>query len=90
LTKQDNVLAALHGIAQDFQESLDEKLVYGLWRGQLVEEMTWFYDWSDREPGCNQAPSWSHPSWSRVKAATLVERGDLPWHRGGNQQTSGG
>jgi hypothetical protein len=41
LTQGDDVLVALRGISLQFEEMLKDRLIFGLWKGRLLEDLAW-------------------------------------------------
>ncbi|KAF2821373.1 HET-domain-containing protein [Ophiobolus disseminans] len=60
MTKEDDMLVAIQGIAQQFGHALGDQLVAGLWHSRLLEELCWFKLFAVKAP----RPKWRAPSWS--------------------------
>ena len=63
MTKESDVLVALTGIAEEVGSVISDRLVAGLWRARLIEEMCWGSWTLNRRPVVWRAPSWS---WASV------------------------
>lgn len=73
LSKEQDKLVAILGIAQDFGQALGDELVAGLWKSRLLEELCWLrkslpFDRKDPGPSKWRAPTWSwasnnHRAW---------------------------
>lgn len=63
LTKGNDKLVALSGIAKDFGDVSEDELVAGLWKNRLIEELCWLKLelTSDSFP---KVTKWRAPSWS--------------------------
>lgn len=77
LTNVDDILAALRGIAQEFEELLYDKLIFGLWKGRLVHDLAWYCH--ARRYGA-KPPTWPAPTWSWVKIAGVIKRDPFSLH----------
>jgi hypothetical protein len=74
LTKGDDVLPAIHGIAQDVAEAMQDEMVVGLWKGRLIQELCWNVSYvSSPRP----RPSLEVPSWSWISTSRAVYGGEI-------------
>lgn len=79
LTKEDDKLIALSGLAKDFQKLLDgDAYIAGLWRGSLPGSLEWSadighdaYAKSTKRPTKYRAPSWS---WASIDGEISIHR----------------
>ncbi|KAF2492847.1 HET-domain-containing protein, partial [Lophium mytilinum] len=63
MTKEEDKLVAIRGIAQDVTEALDDNLVAGLWRNRIIEELCWSMEsWSGT--ALARPLKWRAPTWS--------------------------
>src|ERR1700722_7064597 len=68
LTKENDKLVAIAGVAAMFKALLDDEYLAGLWRRYLPNQLLWHVDdgWRNRSknkrPECPIAPSWSWAS----------------------------
>ncbi|KAF2659825.1 HET-domain-containing protein [Lophiostoma macrostomum CBS 122681] len=69
LTNGDDTLAALHGIAQDVAEALQNEMVAGLWKNHLLLELCWHVSSID---SYRPRPSKQYPSWSWISSTHRV------------------
>jgi hypothetical protein len=67
LTKGDDVLPAIYGIAQDVAEAMQDEMVVGSWKGRLIQELCWHTvsEATHRPALSEQVPSWSWISSTR-------------------------
>lgn len=73
LTKHEDKLTAIAGVAQEMQTCLKDEYVAGLWKKHLLQHLVWFvavsepdsdWQWGQKSrPKFYQAPSWS---WASV------------------------
>jgi len=70
LTKESDILVAIHGIAQDVGERIQDELVAGLWRKRLVQDLCWSIRYKKSFP--RRPATWRGPSWSWVASAQPV------------------
>jgi hypothetical protein len=61
LTKEEDKLVAIQGISQQLGQVLNDKLIAGLWRNRILEELCWFKIFSENITPCR---SWRAPTWS--------------------------
>ncbi|KAF3811707.1 hypothetical protein GCG54_00014456 [Colletotrichum gloeosporioides] len=66
LTFQADKLVALSAISRVFQERVDDEFLAGLWRRELVHDLSWNRSRLEESGGCLGAPSWS---WASVDGA---------------------
>lgn len=64
LTKEEDKLVAIHGIAQQLGQALGDQLVAGLWYNRLLEELCWFKFSSTNKPPPRKPTKWRAPTWS--------------------------
>jgi hypothetical protein len=50
LTKEDDRLIALSGVAQQLQLHLDDEYLAGLWRKDLLNELVWYSSFFTKGP----------------------------------------
>ncbi|KAF2108366.1 heterokaryon incompatibility protein-domain-containing protein [Lophiotrema nucula] len=64
MTKEEDKLVAIHGVAQEVGSFLEDKLVAGLWRSRIVQELCWYTrTWINEKP-LPKPTTWRAPSWS--------------------------
>ncbi|KAF0323043.1 het domain-containing protein [Colletotrichum asianum] len=66
LTFQADKLVALSAISRVFQERVDDEFLAGLWRRELVHDLSWNRSRVEESRGCIGAPSWS---WASINGA---------------------
>ena len=84
LTKESDILIALHGIAQDAGERLQDKLVAGLWRRRFIEDMCWSIRETPTKP--YRPASWRAPSWSWASSMQRIKPSRLGFTSRGKVQ----
>ncbi|ORY11308.1 heterokaryon incompatibility protein-domain-containing protein [Clohesyomyces aquaticus] len=70
LTRDSDILVALHGIAEDVGEVMNDDLVVGLWRRRLSQDLCWRINPDSSKPF--RPASWRGPSWSWVSSAQPI------------------
>jgi hypothetical protein len=75
LTHESDIFVALHGIAQDVGERLNDELVAGLWKKRLIEELCWVVVRSRRSP--ERPAKWRAPSWSWAASLQTIKASRL-------------
>jgi len=79
MTKQDDCLVALSGIAQDVANATNDQLVAGLWKGHLLDELCWrvsrFVGLTLPFESCRPAV-WRAPTWSWASLTSPIR---FPW-----------
>ena len=76
LTKDEDILVAISGIANIMESTLNDQCIAGLWRSTLLEDLLWISITAVRLFPC-RAPTWS---WASMKGATLprgIFQGDV-------------
>lgn len=64
VTKDEDRLIAIQGIAQDVGLLLKDHLVSGMWKSRILDEMCFSYMYTtDYQPRKTSNPSWSWASW---------------------------
>ncbi|KAH0429412.1 het domain-containing protein [Colletotrichum camelliae] len=63
LTFQEDKLVALSAISRFFHERIDDQFLAGLWKKELVHDLSWNRSRVEESRGCLGAPSWS---WASV------------------------
>ncbi|KAF5501888.1 hypothetical protein CGCA056_v014768 [Colletotrichum aenigma] len=66
LTFQADKLVALSAISRVFQERVDDEFLAGLWRRELVHDLSWNRSRVEESRECLGAPSWS---WASIDGA---------------------
>ena len=69
LTKDEDILVALSGVAQDVAGTINDTLVAGMWRNRLIEELCWVRHSDDddlrlKDDKSSRPPKWRAPTWS--------------------------
>ncbi|KAF2850386.1 HET-domain-containing protein, partial [Plenodomus tracheiphilus IPT5] len=64
MTKEEDKLIAIHGIAQQLGQVLGDQLVAGLWSNRLIEELCWRKGSDLNEPPPPKLTKWRAPTWS--------------------------
>lgn len=62
MTKEEDSLVAIDGVAQDIGGVISDTLIAGLWESRMIADMCWF-TWNDYEH-TNRPLIWRAPSWS--------------------------
>lgn len=64
LTKDNDKLVALRGIAQQISQETGDELIAGLWQSRMIEELCWFKHlfWDEVPP--EEPTQWRAPTWS--------------------------
>lgn len=76
LTRPDDRLIAMSGIAAMFKKNSGDEYLAGLWRSRLVEGLNWVVtDPVKRPENWPRVPSWS---WAAVDSAVLPQSTNLP------------
>ena len=73
LTRAEDKLVAISGLAKRVQSCLDDEYLAGLWKGSLPSELLWYAHWSDGCPKRSSpyhAPTWS---WASIERGTCYE-----------------
>ena len=82
LTKEEDILVALNGVAQAVAELTNDFLVAGLWRDRLIEDLCW-RRLTQEGVYSTDAPSrpsiWRAPTWSWASINRAVEGRVLWW-----------
>jgi hypothetical protein len=76
LTQGDDVLVALRGIGQQFEGLLNDRLVFGLWQGRLLQDLAW-YSLYPRKTHRRKFLSLSIPSWSWARLSGVINCSNL-------------
>jgi hypothetical protein len=77
LTQEDDVFVALRGIGQQFEELSNDRLVFGLWQGRLLQDLAWYRPWPEQIHR-RESLSLSIPSWSWARLSGVNSGSDLP------------
>jgi hypothetical protein len=72
VTKDEDKLVALQGIAQDVGQFFDDKLVAGMWKGRILQELCFKYLGSRMNTSYRRLPA---PSWSWASTNQSVMAG---------------
>jgi hypothetical protein len=72
MTKEEDKLVAIRGIAQQFGQALNDHLVAGLWYNRLLEELCWFKKSSINEPPPRKLKKWRAPTWSWASSNAIT------------------
>jgi hypothetical protein len=64
MTKEEDKLVAIKGIARQFGLTLGDHLVAGLWYNRLLEELCWFKSYNSNKPLPLEPSKWRAPTWS--------------------------
>ena len=78
LTRAEDKLVAISGLAKRVQSCLDDEYIAGLWKGSLPSELLWY---ATRSDGCPKrsssyhAPTWS---WASIERGVCYEEGVGP------------
>ncbi|KAM5344461.1 hypothetical protein ACJ41O_012997 [Fusarium nematophilum] len=76
LTRKDDRLMAMAGIAELFRKNSGDEHLAGLWKSRLVEGLNWVViDPAARPQNTSRVPSWS---WAAVDSTILPQRTNLP------------
>jgi hypothetical protein len=76
LTQEDDVFVALRGIGQQFEELLNDRLVFGLWQGRLLRDLAWYSPYPEQIHR-RKSLSLSIPSWSWARLSGVISGSDL-------------
>ena len=81
LSKEEDKLVALSGIAKEMQRLLKDEYLAGLWRRTLVHDLLWNVLYTSkteqyRKSTLNRSPSWS---WASIDSPILFH-GATDWH----------
>ena len=78
LTRAEDKLVAISGLAKRVQSCLDDEYLAGLWKGSLPSELLWY---ATRSDGCpKRSSSYYAPTWSWAS----IERGTCYDEEGGS------
>jgi hypothetical protein len=72
LTKGEDKLVAIQGIAQQFGQALGDQLVAGLWCNRLLEELCWFKKPPTSAPPYDEVTEWRAPAWSWASSKARI------------------
>jgi hypothetical protein len=72
ITKEEDRLSALSGIAKRFQSVRNSRYLAGLWEDNLIGDLCWMVKEGGRRPRKYLAPSWS---WCSVFGFTILDYG---------------
>jgi hypothetical protein len=72
MTKEEDKLVAIRGIAQQVGQALNDHLVAGLWYNRLLEELCWFKKPSINEPPPRKLKKWRAPTWSWASSNAIT------------------
>jgi hypothetical protein len=72
MTKEEDKLVAIQGIAQQFGHALGDQLVAGRWHNRLLEELCWFNHPYRNEPPPRRPTKWRSLTWSWASSNTRV------------------
>lgn len=64
LTREEDKLVAIQGIAKQFGRILSDQLIAGLWSNRLLEELCWHKFSYANEPPPRKLIKWRAPTWS--------------------------
>ncbi|KAI4677249.1 uncharacterized protein J4E88_007057 [Alternaria novae-zelandiae] len=82
LTKEEDILVALNGIAKAVAEVTNDTLVAGLWRGRLIEELCWKRHTNERVHSIDEPPKpskWRAPTWSWASINRVIGGRTMWW-----------
>ena len=81
ITKEEDYLVALSGIAQDAGKAMNDHMLAGLWKGNLLKDLCWIsHDgYSPTLPlrGSCRPTTWRAPTWSWASSILPVFSSDL-------------
>jgi hypothetical protein len=82
LTKEEDKLVAIQGVAQQFAHALGDQLIAGLWHNRLLEELCWYKPMRDGDPPLHEPTKWRAPTWSWASSnATIWVSCTITHHR---------
>jgi hypothetical protein len=64
LTKEEDKLVAIQGVAKQLGDALGDQLIAGLWHNRLLEELCWFPRYFRNDPPIREPGKWRAPTWS--------------------------
>lgn len=64
MTKEEDKLVAIHGVAQQLGQVLGDRLVVGLWYNRFLEELCWYKSIFVGDPPISPPMVWRAPTWS--------------------------
>jgi hypothetical protein len=83
MTKDEDKLVAIQGIAQQLSYALSDQFVAGLWYNRLLEELCWFKSWLLHDPPPSKPTKWRAPTWSWASSNTRIwVSNTTKFHRG--------
>lgn len=71
ITKDQDKLVAIQGIAKQVGQELNDRLIAGLWSKRIPEEMCWFKRLMDNPP-CQEPTKWRAPTWSWASSNAII------------------
>ena len=74
ITKSDDKLAAIQGIAHMIKDTVGVEVVCGMWKDLLVPELLWEIDTYDHQPDPPHLLQWRAPSWSWANSDFRLEQ----------------
>jgi hypothetical protein len=87
LTKDQDKLVALKGIADVMSHTIEDRLVAGLWRSHLPQELCWYKLLPD-DPATSEPSSWRAPTWSWASSNAMITTGKGTYHQRHNQSVT--
>jgi len=82
LTKEEDILVALNGIAHAVAGVTNDTLVAGLWRGRLIEDLCWRRHTKEWVHSIDEPPrpsTWRAPTWSWASINRIIEGRTMWW-----------
>jgi hypothetical protein len=64
MSKEEDKLVEIQGIAQLVGQVLQDQLIAGLWRSCMLEKLCWFKHMSKNKNTASRPTKWRAPSWS--------------------------
>jgi hypothetical protein len=77
MTRQEDCLVALSGIAHNVGKVMNEQLVAGIWKGNMLEEICWrcYNPTNATLPSGSLRPTdWRVPTWSWASSILAIQR----------------
>jgi hypothetical protein len=72
LSWDSDKLVALHGIAQEVGQVTRDKLVAGLWRSRIMQDLCWYKFRHHRETPAVEPTEWRAPTWSWANSNATI------------------
>jgi hypothetical protein len=78
ITKSEDKLAAIQGIAQMIKDTVGVEMVCGMWKDLLILELLWEIDTYNHQSDPPQLLQWRAPSWSWANSDFQLELDTYP------------